>query len=69
MERLTPVYFMSTVGGDEEQILKYVQWQGRQDEVQTKLDLPLTLHKKPEIDSLNFKQLFLKPQETVSNLL
>jgi len=29
----------------------------------------LTLHKKPEIDSLNFKQLFSKPQETVSNLL
>ena len=29
----------------------------------------LTLHKKPEIDSLNFKQLFLKPQETVSNLV
>ena len=35
----SPGYFVSTVGIDEEQILKYVQWQGRQDEGQAKLDL------------------------------
>jgi GDP-L-fucose synthase len=32
-------------------------------------DFTLTLHKRSEIDSLNFKQLFSKPQETVSSLL
>jgi putative transposase len=35
----SPGYFVSTIGIDEEQILKYVQWQGRQDEGQAKLDL------------------------------
>ena len=35
----SPGYFVSTVGIDEEQILKYVRWQGRQDEGQAKLDL------------------------------
>jgi len=35
----SPGYFVSTVGIDEEQILKYVQWQRCQDEGQAKLDL------------------------------
>jgi putative transposase len=35
----SPGYFVSTVGVDEDQILKYVRWQGRQDEGQAKLDL------------------------------
>jgi putative transposase len=35
----SPGYFMSTVGVDEDKILKYVQWQGRQDEGQAKLNL------------------------------
>jgi len=30
---------VSTVGVDEDQILKYVRWQGCQDEGQAKLDL------------------------------
>jgi len=30
-------YFVSTVGIDEEKIIKYVQWQGRQDSGQAKL--------------------------------
>jgi REP element-mobilizing transposase RayT len=30
-------YFVSTVGIDEDKILKYVQWQGRQDSGQAKL--------------------------------
>ena len=30
--------FVSTVGIDEEKILKYVQWQGRQDSGQAKLE-------------------------------
>lgn len=34
-----PDYFISTVGVDEEQILKYVGWQGREDEGQPKLDI------------------------------
>jgi putative transposase len=33
----SPGYFVSTVGVDEEQILRYVRWQGRQDSGQTKL--------------------------------
>ena len=32
-------YFVSTVGVNEAQIIKYVQWQGRQDSGQAKLDL------------------------------
>ena len=35
----SPDYFVSTVGVDEDQILKYVRWQGCQDEGQAKLDL------------------------------
>jgi putative transposase len=31
-------YFVSTVGIDEEKIIKYVQWQGRQDSGQAKLE-------------------------------
>jgi putative transposase len=34
----SPGYFVSTVGIDEEKILKYVQWQGRQDSGQAKLE-------------------------------
>ena len=30
-------YFVSTVGIDEDKIIKYVQWQGRQDSGQAKL--------------------------------
>jgi putative transposase len=33
----SPGYFVSTVGVDEEQILRYVRWQGRQDSGQAKL--------------------------------
>jgi putative transposase len=32
-------YFVSTVGIDEDKILKYVKWQGRQDSGQAKLEL------------------------------
>src|SRR3972149_12235569 len=35
----SPGYFVSTVGVDEEKILKYVKWQGRQDSGQAKLEL------------------------------
>ena len=35
----SPGYVVSTVGVDEEQILKYVQWQGRQDSGQAQLEL------------------------------
>ena len=35
----SPGYFVSTVGVDERQILAYVQWQGRQDSGQAKLEL------------------------------
>ncbi len=32
-------YFVSTIGIDEDKILKYVKWQGRQDSGQAKLEL------------------------------
>ncbi len=35
----SPGYFVSTVGVDEEKILRYVEYQGRQDSGQAKLDL------------------------------
>ena len=35
----SPGYFVSTIGIDEKQIMRYVQWQGRQDSGQAKLDL------------------------------
>ena len=35
----SPGYFVSTVGIDEEKIIKYVQWQERQDLGQAKLEL------------------------------
>ena len=35
----SPGYFVSTIGVDEEKILKYVQWQGHQDSGQAKLEL------------------------------
>ena len=35
----SPGYFVSTVGIDEEKIIKYVEYQGRQDSGQAKLDL------------------------------
>ena len=35
----SPGYFVSTVGIDEEKILKYVEYQGRQDSGQAKLEL------------------------------
>ena len=38
----SPGYFVSTVGVDEEQIRKYVRWQGRQDSGQIKLNLDST---------------------------
>ena len=34
----SPGYFVSTVGVNEEQILRYVQWQGRRDSGQAKLE-------------------------------
>ena len=34
----SPGYFVSTVGVDEEKILRYVEWQGRQDSGQTKFE-------------------------------
>ena len=34
----SPGYFVSTVGIDEEKILKYVEWQERQDSGQTKFE-------------------------------
>ena len=34
----SPGYFVSTVGVDEEKILKYVEWQDRQDSGQTKFE-------------------------------
>jgi putative transposase len=34
----SPGYFVSTVGVEEEQILRYVAWQGRQDSGQTKFE-------------------------------
>ena len=34
----SPGYFVSTVGVEEEKILKYVEWQGRQDSGQTKFE-------------------------------
>ena len=35
----SPGYFVSTVGIDEEKILRYVEYQGRQDSGQAKLEL------------------------------
>ena len=35
----SPGYFVSTVGIDEDKILKYVKWQGSQDSGQAKLEL------------------------------
>jgi putative transposase len=35
----SPGYFVSTVGIDEEKILRYVEYQGRQDSGQAKLDV------------------------------
>ena len=35
----SPGYFVSTIGIEEEKILKYVEYQGRQDSGQAKLDL------------------------------
>ena len=35
----SPGYFVSTVGVDEERILKYIEYQGRQDSGQAKLEL------------------------------
>ena len=35
----SPGYFVSTIGLNEEQILKYVKWQEKQDSGQAKLDL------------------------------
>ncbi len=35
----SPGYFVSTVGVDEERIIKYVRWQGSQDSGQAKLEL------------------------------
>ena len=35
----SPGYFVSTIGLNEEQILKYVKWQQKQDSGQAKLDL------------------------------
>ena len=35
----SPGYYVSTVGLDEEQITKYVKWQGKQDSGQAKLDM------------------------------
>ena len=35
----SPGYFVSTVGVDEEKVLKYVRWQERQDSGQAKLEL------------------------------
>ena len=35
----SPGYFASTVGVDEDKILRYVQWQERQDSGQAKLEL------------------------------
>ncbi len=34
----SPGYFVSTVGIDEEKILKYVEWQSRQDSGQMKFE-------------------------------
>jgi len=34
----SPGYFVSTVGINEEKILRYVEWQGRQDSGQTKFE-------------------------------
>jgi putative transposase len=34
-----PGYFVSTIGVNEQNILRYVQWQGAQDSGQAKLDL------------------------------
>ena len=35
----SPGYFVSTIGVDEEKIIKYVQWQSHQDSGQAKLEL------------------------------
>ena len=35
----SPGYFVSTVGVDEDKVLRYVEYQGRQDSGQAKLDL------------------------------
>ena len=35
----SPGYFVSTVGVDEERVLRYVQWQEHQDSGQAKLEL------------------------------
>lgn len=35
----SPGYFVSTIGLNEEQIIKYVKWQERQDSGQAKLEL------------------------------
>ncbi len=35
----SPGYFVSTIGINEKQIMRYVQWQGHQDSGQAKLDL------------------------------
>jgi REP element-mobilizing transposase RayT len=34
----SPGYFVATVGIDEDKILKYVEWKGRQDSGQAKLE-------------------------------
>jgi putative transposase len=35
----SPGYFVSTIGIDEEKVIRYVEWQGRQDSGQAKLEL------------------------------
>jgi putative transposase len=35
----SPGYFVSTIGVEEEKILKYVEYQGKQDSGQAKLEL------------------------------
>ena len=35
----SPGYFVSTIGIDEDKIIRYVQWQGHQDSGQAKLEL------------------------------
>ena len=35
----SPGYFVSTIGLNEKQIMRYVRWQGHQDSGQAKLDL------------------------------
>jgi len=35
----SPGYFVSTIGVEEEKILKYVEWQGQKDSGQTKFEI------------------------------